>query len=192
MEIMEIIQIIAFIGVGIVFIAISGIAILVTLKRIMKNGGIDVMKIIGMGRDIMKQKNMKKQLEEIEEPNQDEIEVADSEEETEQPEEKPSPAKTICMVIVEGGKAYRGEFLGEDAQFVSLPTADGTPKLVKQDSVWVKIKTEKTPLLVINKRHIILMAFENIPQVQPAKQKPVAKKQQDEADAEDAISGIDV
>jgi len=167
------------IGVGIgalLFIIVEIIAVAMTLKRI-------------FGGNKMKPKPMKKQLEEIQEPNEEEIEMAgEGDEELENDvDAEEQPNKAICMILVEGGKAYRGEFLGEDAQFVTTPEG----KLIKQDSVWVKMKTEKTPLLVINKRHIILMAFENLPTVQvPTKPKP--QKQKEETEAEGAIEDMTI
>jgi hypothetical protein len=165
------------IGIGIagaILIVLIAIALAMTLKRI-------------FGGRKMKPIPMKKQLEDIQEPNEDEIEMADEQPEEGENEEPTEERKAICMILVEGGKAYRGEFLGEDAQFVTLPNG----KLVKQDAVWVKMRTEKTPLLVINKRHIILMAFENLPTVQvPTKPKP--QKQKEETEAEGAIEDMTI
>jgi hypothetical protein len=174
MEIYEI----ALIGFGAtIAVAIGAFVVVKILNRI------DPLKYIGGNK--MQPKPMRKQLEEIQEPNDEDIELAD--EETEPEQEQNEPQKTICMIQVVGGKAFRGEFLGEDPQFVTLPGG----KLVKQDSNWIKMRTEKTPLLVINKNHIVLMAFESLPEIKVPKKQQVPK-QAEETDAEDAIQAIEI
>jgi hypothetical protein len=124
--------------------------------------------------------------EEIEEPDTEDIETVD-EGENEEPEIKPKKESAFCMVVVEGGKAYRGEFLGEEPQLVTL----ANNQLVKVDSYWVMLKTEKVPLLRINRQHIILMAFESLPtQKQP--QKPIQKKTREVQEAEETIESINI
>jgi hypothetical protein len=141
------------------------------------------------GGNVMKpSKKQMREVEELEEPNADEIETVDEgeneEPEAEQPKEQ---QKAFCMVVVEGGKAYRGEFLGEEPQLVTL----GNNQLVKVDSYWLLLKTEKVPLLKINRNHIIMVAFENLPQA-PTQQKQVQKKSKEAVEAEEAIESIDV
>jgi hypothetical protein len=116
-----------------------------------------------IGGKFMKQKQKVEEID-ISEPDMDDIEV----------EEKPQPApkqkaapkdEIFCTIYISGGKGYRGVFMGEEPQFVTMP--DG--KLVRQDSTWVFLKTEKVALLKFNKKNIILMAFENLPE---QKEKP--------------------
>jgi hypothetical protein len=61
-------------------------------------------------------------------------------------------------------------------------------QLVKVDSFWLLMKTEKVQLMKINRNHIILIAFENLPVEAP--QKPTKSKQVSEA--EEAIESINV
>lgn len=121
---------------GALVIVLAGIGVFWFVRK-RKNGGVDVVKI-------------KKQLEveepEIEEETEDEVEEV-------KPQPKPQVQLPMCVVVITGGKAYRGLYLGEDAQ-------------------WLKIRTEKVPLLAFSKAHVILVTFEALPtpvQAPPAK-----------------------
>jgi hypothetical protein len=133
-------------------------------------------------------KKQMREVEELEEPDPNEIETVDEGENEEPEAEQPkAQQKAFCMVVVEGGKAYRGEFLGEEPQLVTLPNG----QLVKVDSYWLLLKTEKVPLLKINRHHIVMVAFENLPSAQ-TQQKPIQKKSKEAVEAEEAIESIDV
>jgi hypothetical protein len=157
--------------------------------------GIMLFKKYSKKKEVMPMQPIRKQVkemaeiaaEEIEEPDMDEIETVEEgeEEEPEEPQPKQKRKPVFCMVVVEGGKAYRGEYLGEEPQLVPLQNN----QLVKVDSFWLMLRTEKVELLKINRNHIILIAFENLPKQEPPKP---PTKSKDVSDAESSIESIDV
>jgi len=167
----QVVLIILVFGTGVVLLFLMGIVWLIRKK---------------LGGNKMKPtKKQVQEIEEIEEPDTEEIETVEDGENEEIEVKKPTN-KPFCMVVTEGGKAYRGEYLGEEPQFATLQNG----QLVKVDSYWILLKTEKVELLKINRKHTVMIAFETLPKVAP--QKPPQKKKQEEVDASDAIESIDV
>ena len=116
--------------------------------------GVGIAAYIGMrkkGGKTMAGKIAKQQIEEIQE---------------EDVEEQPKQS-SFCTVMCDNGKAYRGDFTGENQQFFH-------------------IRTEKVPLIAINKMKVVYIAFQQAPQAQQPVQKPKPNPQQeDDGDIEE-------
>lgn len=127
-------------------VLIFGSAILGTLVM----GGIAVIIVKVLGGN--KMKPTRKEIDEIEEPDMDDAELLDEEQE-EQPQKQRKAPQKICVAYLTNGSKPRGIYMGEEPQFVTLPPTKEYPKerILKQDSTWVEIRTEKS-VLRLNKQ----------------------------------------